>query len=78
MSNPVANDSRTLHHNNTIRTITSELSIRNGKFGPYIFYKTLSMTKPKFFPLKKCPLKYEQCDETELEEWIQTNYLQGK
>jgi len=64
--------------NNTIRTITSELSIRNGKFGPYIFYKTLSMTKPKFFPLKKCPLKYEQCDETELEEWIQTNYLQGK
>ena len=64
--------------NNIIRTINTELSIRKGKFGPYVFYKTLVMKKPKFFPLKKCPIKYEDCDDAELKEWIETNCLQGK
>lgn len=63
---------------NIVRKIDNEISIRNGKFGPYIFYKTLSMKKPKFFPLKKCPIQYEECDENELKEWIRTTYLEGK
>ncbi len=63
---------------NIVRKIDNEISIRSGKFGPYVFYKTLSMKKPKFFPLKKCPLQYEECDETELKEWIKKTYLEGK
>ena len=43
-----------------------EVIMKMGKFGPYIFYKTTSMKKPKFLPLKKCPLKYEDCDENEM------------
>ena len=63
---------------NIIRILNTEISIRKGKFGPYVFYKTSTMKKPKFFPLKKCPLKYDECDEKEIKEWIQTTYLEGK
>lgn len=30
------------------------ISIRNGKFGPYIYYKTKQMKKPTFINIKKC------------------------
>jgi DNA topoisomerase-1 len=36
-----------------LRIINSDIQIRNGKFGPYVFYKTDAMKKPKFIPLKK-------------------------
>jgi DNA topoisomerase-1 len=61
-----------------IRSLNEEMSIRKGKFGPYVFYKTTIMKKPKFFPLKKCPIQYETCDENEITEWIQATYLEGK
>ena len=35
-----------------LRVITSEISVRKGKFGPYVFYKTDKMKKPKFIPMK--------------------------
>ena len=35
-----------------LRVITSEISVRKGKFGPYVFYKTNKMKKPKFIPMK--------------------------
>ncbi len=35
------------------RILNSEVSVRNSKFGPYIFYKTERMKKPKFFDLQK-------------------------
>ena len=63
---------------NMLRILNNDMSIRNGKFGPYIFYKTNIMKKPKFFPLKKCPHKYEECDKDELYEWINKTYLEGK
>ena len=63
---------------NMLRILNNDMSVRNGKFGPYIFYKTNIMKKPKFFPLKKCPHKYEECDKDELYEWINKTYLEGK
>ena len=33
--------------------INDDLSIRNGKYGDYIFYKTPNMNKPRFLNLKK-------------------------
>lgn len=38
--------------NSVLRKLTSQMSIRNGKFGPYVFYKTETMKKPKFLDLK--------------------------
>jgi DNA topoisomerase-1 len=61
-----------------VRNINDEISIRNGKYGHYIFYQTSSMKKPTFFPLKKCPLSYESCEKNELIEWINNSYLKGK
>ena len=61
-----------------VRNINDEMSIRNGKYGHYIFYQTSSMKKPSFFPLKKCPLSYESCEKNELIEWINNSYLKGK
>jgi len=36
-----------------LRPINSDMSVRSGKFGPYIFYKTSEMKKPKFISLGK-------------------------
>ena len=38
---------------NIIRTINDVISIRKGKYGDYIFYKTTVMKKPKFISIKK-------------------------
>lgn len=61
-----------------LRTLTTELSIRKGKYGPYIYYKTASMGAPQFFPLKKCPLDYKTSVLEPLVEWINTTYLASK
>jgi hypothetical protein len=61
-----------------IRELTPELSIRNGKFGAYIFYKTSSMKKPKFFQLKGFKESYRFCQKDVLMEWIRTTHqIQG-
>lgn len=57
-----------------IRELTPDLSIRNGKFGGYIFYKTASMKKPKFFTLKGFKESYRFCQKNVLMEWIRTTY----
>jgi DNA topoisomerase-1 len=35
-----------------LRTLRSDLSIRKGKYGPYIFHKTEKMSTPNFYTLK--------------------------
>jgi len=37
---------------NILKVITGEISVRKGKYGPYVFYKTDKMKKPKFIPMK--------------------------
>jgi hypothetical protein len=39
---------------NIIRELTPELSIRKGKYGAYVYYKTDKMKKPEFFNIQKC------------------------
>ena len=38
---------------NILKNISDIASVRQGKFGPYIFYKTDKMKKPKFISIKK-------------------------
>tara|TARA_Y100000022_G_C13253397_1_gene378346 strand:+ start:22 stop:2346 length:2325 start_codon:yes stop_codon:yes gene_type:complete len=57
-----------------LRTINENFSIRKGKYGPYIFYKTDSMPKPKFLNLKKFPHGYLSCDADVLLHWISQTY----
>ena len=56
-----------------IRVIDDHSSVRNGRFGPYIFYKTPKMSKPEFIALKGFAQKcgdYVKCDIKVLKEWI--------
>ncbi len=57
-----------------LRKLTPDLSIRNGKFGPYIYYKTDKMVKPKFYDLRKFENGFGVCEKDELISWIRTTY----
>ena len=61
-----------------LRILNKILSVRNGKFGPYIFLQNKHYEKTEIFPLKKCPHEYKTCDKIELFEWINKTYLEGK
>ena len=58
---------------NILREINKNSSIRDGKYGHYIFYKTSKMTKPKFIKLNKFSENYLECDISTLESWINDN-----
>jgi len=61
---------------NVLRVINQNMTIRKGKYGPYIYYKTKDQesTPPKFYsfkPFKQNPLK---CELMELTKWIEDTY----
>ena len=61
-------------NNNLVRYISNELSIRKGKYGDYIFYKTSKMNKPQFHKLNGFKEDYKKCDEKILVSWIDETY----
>jgi len=38
---------------NVLRILRDDLSVRRGKWGPYLFYKTEDMKKPRFLKMPK-------------------------
>ena len=56
-----------------VRKINDNSSIRNGKYGQYIYYKTEKMTKPSFIKLQGFAGNYMECPVSELEMWIQNS-----
>jgi len=63
---------------NMIRIINTNLSIRRGSKGDYLFYKTNKMRKPEFKDIKcftnEKQLDYKICDITILKSWIYEKY----
>jgi DNA topoisomerase-1 len=59
---------------NVLRIISSDLSIRRGKFGAYIFYQSLDMNKPEFYSLAKFKGGFAKCPLSELTGWIKETY----
>ena len=57
-----------------VRDISASMSIRKGKFGDYIYYKTNKMKTPKFFKLDGFE-NYKTCDLGVLKSWITEKYL---
>jgi DNA topoisomerase-1 len=53
-----------------LRIVNSDVQIRKGKFGPYIFYKTDAMKKPQFIPLKNFKGDINRCQEETILQWI--------
>jgi DNA topoisomerase-1 len=57
-----------------VRFITKDVSIRNGRFGDYIFYKTAEMKNPTFLKIKGFKEDYKTCSLNVLVEWIETTH----
>jgi len=55
-----------------LRVINPDISIRRGKFGNYIYYKTATMKAPKFIPLKKFKSNSLTCDIQEIVALVQS------
>ena len=64
-----------LEKESVLRVLTPEISIRKSKYGPYIYYKTEKMKKPKFFDLKKYTDDVMKSESHELVEWITKTHL---
>lgn len=57
-----------------VRKINDNLSIRKGKYGDYIFYKTNKMKKPQFLKLNDFDNDYKTCSLEYLKKWINDKY----
>ena len=57
-----------------VRILDENISIRNGKYGDYIFYKTSKMKSPKFLKLKSFKEDYKTCELNVLIDWIKETY----
>ena len=66
--------SKMLDNKNVLRILNDHLSIRRGKFGAYIYYKTPEMAKPEFLSLKKFGRGFSTCEKEVLAEWIQKTH----
>jgi DNA topoisomerase-1 len=58
---------------NVLQIITESLSIRKGKYGPYIFYKTTTMKKPRFLKLPK-DREWRTMQQLEIMMWCREEY----
>jgi DNA topoisomerase-1 len=59
---------------NIIRQVSNNISVRSGKFGDYIFYKTPKMTKPMFSKIGGFKGDYKNCHIDILKNWIKQEY----
>lgn len=57
-----------------IRTITDDASVRNGKYGNYIYYKTKKMARPIFLNIKSSDINIDTCTDSELIHWFEKKY----
>ena len=54
-----------------IKLVNEDISVRKGKYGPYLFYKTKSMSKPKFIKLKG--KDWKDAPTALFEKWVKTD-----
>ena len=47
---------------NILRVLNEHMSVRKGKFGAYIYYKTPEMAKPSFLNMKKFGYGFSTCE----------------
>ena len=56
-----------------LQVVTESLTIRKGKYGPYIFYKTSTMNKPRFLKLPK-DREWKSMQKQEILGWCKEEY----
>jgi DNA topoisomerase-1 len=66
---------RTLKQNKKIlRIIDTDTSIRKGKYGAYVYYKTGIMKTPEFYNLTKFKKGFNTCNIEEIKTWLKETY----
>lgn len=60
--------------NGLVRKISDNISIRKGKYGDYIFYKTEKMKTPKFYKLNGFESDYKTCSLSCIKLWLKDKY----
>lgn len=55
---------------NVLRRLNEHMSVRKGKFGPYVFYQRPDMKKPEFFNLKTFNEGFFGCEAETLINWV--------
>ena len=56
-----------------LKVLSKDITIRKGKYGPYIFYKSEGMTKPRFLKLKD--LEWKTMTNKGILKWISDEYF---
>jgi DNA topoisomerase I len=56
-----------------IRVVNASTSVRKGKFGPYIYYKTAKMTKPRFVKLGNLKNTFLSCSKKEIIDLVENS-----
>lgn len=57
-----------------MRILTPEMSLRRGKYGEYIYYKTDKMKTPSFLNIKKYKGNCWEGDASDIVDWVKTTY----
>jgi len=60
--------------NKIIRVLNDEFSVREGKYGPYVFYQPPGSPKPKFLDIKKFRFGFTTCETDVLLKWLYETY----
>jgi DNA topoisomerase I len=58
-----------------VRILTDDMSIRMGKYGHYIFYKSEKMSKPRFMNFKDYKGDYMKDEIEKVTDWIDSKYF---
>ena len=66
--------SQKVTENNLLRRLSDIMSVRKGKFGPYVFYQRSDMKKPQFLNIKKFNQGFFNCEADTLINWCKDTY----
>ena len=72
--NTLTNNTDVSNTNITFRVLNSVLSVRNGKYGAYVYYQKPGVKKPTFLNIKKFKENCWTCDANILLDWLHTTY----
>ena len=67
-------ESETKSSSGIIRFLSNDMSIRQGKYGDYVFYKTSKMAKPLFLKIGGFKGDYKTCTTAVFLDWVKTEY----
>jgi DNA topoisomerase-1 len=60
--------------NNVLRRLNEHMSVRKGKFGPYVFYQRPEMKKPQFLNITKFNQGFFHCEAETMVNWLCDTY----